>query len=157
MLLYEMLDKRFTAYRELKRLLDEQQKALLFNDSEQVSVCAQQQVTCLENIQEIETSWKSWLESCRAKYEQPELSSEQAVFLEFDQEAYSYYKSIKENLLNLFQQIETLREENSALMANSLEYVQTMLKQIKNGIEEKGVYQPGNKRSSTSYLINKKL
>lgn len=155
--LHQFYQKRIGVYTELKELLTQQQQALLENDAEKIRRITTMQLTCLENIQQQETAWLTFLKEVYGTDDLSRLPSNVLSGFQLPETQANTLRQHQQQLRGLLQDIAELKESNQVLVENSLGFINTLLSHITEGIQRKGVYQPGKKTVAQTGLVNRTL
>ncbi len=147
-----LLRKRVDALSALKESLLHQQHALLENQPHRLEAINVEQVAIMEDIQALEVEWatlKKQLQNSSAPAVDPDYPYIQYLsddeLLEFEQ--------LKTQVRALGEEIQRLKENNQALIENSLGFVRAVLRSVETGVDSQAVYRPGRQRPRQRNIV----
>ncbi len=157
MLVLELFEKRIAQYQRFKNLLLDQQKALIQGSAQLLNRISQQQLHCLEEIQNLEVQWQKWIENQDISVSEESGILSEWIQLHADKHTAQKLMDYQERLNGLWDDIRQLRDRNQLLIENSLDFVNAMLNQVKMGMGQQVGYHPLNRPKVTNLIVNKKL
>ncbi len=155
--IYTLLEKRVQLFSRLKDLLYQQQQALISGENDQVVALAEKQLNCMEEIQKIESQWKSLWEAIKQNEKFAHISIENAITLIFDGKELSNSLGYLNQLKSLAKEIDKVKRNNKLLIYNSISLIKNTLKHLQGKNLADAVYHPRRKMNGESAILNKKL
>ncbi len=156
-LILNLLKKRVSLLNELKRLLQEQQALLLKNQIDSLDELNERQFRCLEKIQDAESNWQSVVKRLSAGAPHASIAPNYPVLKLLNDEELMEFENWNTRLRALRDEIDQLKQNNQALLENSLGFVQTMLRSILSTGEKPAGYQPGRPLTQRNLWVDKTL
>ena len=148
-----ILKKRVNALQALKDSLTQQQTALLENRPDLLDGINAQQVELMEIIQELELEWAQLKKQLHTTQHLPSVDPDYAFLQYLSDEELLTFEQLKTELLTLGEEIQRLKENNQALIENSLGFVRAVLRTLETGLDKEAVYRPGKKRPRQRHIV----
>ncbi len=141
-----LLRKRVEALSALKESLLQQQHALLENQPHRLDAINADQVEKMERIQELEMEWAQLKKELQAQTHVPSVDPDY-IYLQFlNDEELLTFEQLKTQVRVLGEEIQRVKENNQALIENSLGFVRAVLRSVDASLESQAVYRPGKQR-----------
>ncbi|NOX36877.1 MAG: flagellar protein FlgN [Calditrichaeota bacterium] len=156
-LILDLLKKRVALLKDLKRLLQEQQTLLLRNQLDSLDELNERQFQCLEQLQEVESNWQSILNRLSAGATHASIAPNYPVLKLLNDQELMEFENWNTQLRALREDIDQLKQNNQALLENSLGFVQTMLRSILSTGEKSAGYKPGRTLPQRNLWVDKTL
>ncbi len=152
-----MLKKRVDALQALKDSLSQQQTALLENRPDLLDGINARQVELMETIQELELEWVQLKKQLQAAQRLPSVDPDYAFLQFLNDEELLAFEQLKTELLTLGEEIQRLKENNQALIENSLGFVRAVLRTLETGLDKEAVYRPGKRPRQRHIVVDRTL
>ncbi len=153
----QKLQDRLNLLTELKKLMLQQQRALVSTNTEQIDHFSEMQVDCMSKLQEVESQWQELIRSAAKTHNVQTNSTEQIIQLILDDSNLNLALGYLEKIKQLVSQIETVKQNNTLLIHNSLALVRSTLNHLQRGQKSDAVYHPKRKQAMSNVLFNQKL
>ncbi len=152
-----ILQKRVDALHALKESLTHQQTALLENRPDLLDGINARQVELMEAIQEVELEWAKIKKQLQGKPPLPSVDPDFAFLQHLDDDELLHFEQLKTQLLALGEEIQRLKENNQALIENSLGFVRAVLRTLDTGLNKEAVYRPGKRPRQRHLVVDRTL
>lgn len=153
----QLQQQRLSHLEHLKKLLLAQQAALLQNVPEELDHLNEEQIYCIEQLQEVESRWKDFLQqklAGKAVYRQ---NPEYAVLPELDDQELLQYENLRTRIRAISEEIRRLKENNQVLIENSLGFVRTIMRTILESNGKEAGYRPDQKPVKKPLFLDKTI
>ncbi len=153
----ELMEKRVQALHTLKTLLLQQQTALLENQPDQLDAINEQQVEHMEQLQALEVEWSRLKKQLTNALPAPSVDPDYPFLQVLTDEQLMTFEQLRVKVLALGEEIQRIKENNQALIENSLGFVRAVLRTLDTGIDQEAVYRPGKRPRQRNIVVDKTL
>lgn len=156
--LYKILSEEYRVYEELQSLATKKQTALIENELEELAGIVEAETELMDNVDNLEEARLQLLEDIAESFTEPadELSFGD-LLEELPEEKQDKFSDLREELLELIEELNALNEGNRQLLMEALKFNEFSLKTV-IGAENNQTYSTGGKSSKkdkSNRIINR--
>ncbi len=156
--LYEILEEEYQVYQELQKLGNKKQEALIENELEELAEIVEAETELMDNVDNLEEARLQLLEAFAGKIGESadELSFSQ-LLPELPASRQDEFSELRENLLELIEELNALNESNRQLLMEALKFNEFSMKAVIGSENQQTYKNPGKsgKNNKSNRIINR--